>query len=109
MDLELVAKAEEENVRGPVAEEDGADAAVVLPQAVHAHLLEGVHRVLVQVVLSVVLKKHLNALKGTEKGLGGAGEKGRQTKATIGPTGELLISISLQQVLVGAKGAEHQR
>ncbi len=57
MDLELVAKAEEENVRGPVAEEDGADAAVVLPQAVHAHLLEGVHRVLVQVVLSVVLYK----------------------------------------------------
>lgn len=109
MDLELVAKAEEENVRGPVAEEDGADAAVVLPQAVHPYLLEGVHRVLVQVVLSVVLKKHLNALKGTEEGLGGAGEKGGQTKATIGPTGKLLIAVSLQQVLIGAKGAEHQR
>ena len=57
MDLELVAKAEEENVRGPISKEDGADAAVVLPQAVHPYLLEGVHRVLVQVVLSVVLRK----------------------------------------------------
>lgn len=60
MNFDFISKAKEENVRGTVAKEDGADAAVVLPQAVDAHLLEGVHRVFVHVVLSVVLSYIVN-------------------------------------------------